>query len=147
MFLRFNTADLDRIPRSLRNVEAKRPKAKWPKQNSLHMTPIHGETDILRRLRNVEARTQMAKSQKPNGHKNNLCMTPLHGETDILRRLRNIKARTQMTKSQNTNGQKAKHKWTEQNSLHMTPIDVSPLQSGSYTPKLSLYLYYVPLIN
>ena len=29
------------------------------------MTPIHGETDILRRLRNVEARTQMAKSQKP----------------------------------------------------------------------------------
>ena len=27
------------------------------------MTPIHGETDILRRLRNVEAKTQMAKSQ------------------------------------------------------------------------------------
>ena len=51
VFMRFNTADLDRIPGSLRNVEAKRQmakrsKAKWPKQNILRMTPIHGEADI-----------------------------------------------------------------------------------------------------
>ena len=28
------------------------------------MTPIHGETDILRRLRNVEAKSQIAKWPK-----------------------------------------------------------------------------------
>ena len=71
---------------SLRNVEAKsqmaksqKPKAKWPKQKNICMTPIHGETNILRRLRNVEARTQMAKSQKPKAKwpkQNNLCMKP-----------------------------------------------------------------------
>ena len=94
----------------------------------------------------------MAKSQKPKAKSQMAKVEQLmhdtkHGETDILRRLRNVEARTQMAKIQNINGQKPKHKWPKQNSLHMTPIAVSPLQSGSYTPKLSLYLYYVPLIN
>ena len=77
VFVRFNTADLDRIP--CRFI-----KERWGQK--------------------ANGQKPKAKSQKPNGQKNNLCMTPIHGETDILRRLRNVEARTQMANSQNTNG-------------------------------------------
>ena len=87
----------------------------------------------------------MAKSQKPNGQNRMAKTEHFTHDTNTWRDRHPEKVKERW--GQNTNGQKPKHKWPKQNSLHMTPITVSPLQSGSYTPKLSLYLYYVPLIN
>ena len=49
---------------------AKRPEAKWPKQNMVHMTTIHGEADIKPEIKGTlkpEHKWPKAKSQKPIG--------------------------------------------------------------------------------
>ena len=114
VFMRFNTADLDRIP--CRFIKERWGQNTNGQNKQLTHIPIRGKTDILRRLRNVEAKTQVAKSQNTNGQNpNSLHMTLIHGEADILRRLRNVEARTQMAKSQNTNGQnKTVYTWRQQ---------------------------------